>query len=357
MALMGWMLFLMTEAFASPWSDNGRLRGQLTWPLRSPALSMSVGLPPQAQITAAGSMPFPADSSEVASRPPGYSTLTRVSVPPRLTDSQRTAHVVRLEDHEMSTGHLWRLAHPLPGSKSGRRLATPVMQRREPIAPFSVSTAGSKLSGGVVTGSIDEMIGSRVPAAVTQSFVVTSGSRRTWSCRNPSVERVKVDLGTSDGSSLDTDLELWHGPNETPCRLRVYIEEGGGSFSAVICTPRYPNTLAISNTRPAGEMEGSLSARVLPDPKDQPSRGCLAAAASVVGGGVRTCPIEAPKQVEVLLLTDGTCGMRHAACGASLAAWGVWYARWATLVSRWHAPLSARSASHPSPCTQPTRCA
>merc|ERR1719231_2012238 len=57
------------------------------------------------------------------------------------------------------------------------------------------------------------------------SILVQGGSLRTLSYRSPLVEQVQVVLST-EGRPLDADIELWHGPDNTPCKMRVYVENG-----------------------------------------------------------------------------------------------------------------------------------
>ena len=57
------------------------------------------------------------------------------------------------------------------------------------------------------------------------SILVQGGSLRTWSYRSPLVEKVQV-LISSEGRPFDADLELWHGPDNTPNKMRIYVENG-----------------------------------------------------------------------------------------------------------------------------------
>merc|ERR1711988_1646150 len=94
------------------------------------------------------------------------------------------------------------------------------------------------------------------------SVLVQGGSLRTWSYRSPSVEQVQVFLST-EGRPVDADIELWHGPDNTPCKMRVYGENGQvRPFNAVIETPRGPNTVAIRNI---GQIEFPFAANVVAD--------------------------------------------------------------------------------------------
>merc|ERR1712070_79938 len=107
--------------------------------------------------------------------------------------------------------------------------------------------------------------------ASDSSSIVQGGSLRTWSYRSPMVEQVQVVLST-EGRPLDADIELWHGPDNTPCKMRVYVENGQlRPFSAVIETPRGPNTVAIRNI---GQLEFPLAANVVADAVDNPTHDC-----------------------------------------------------------------------------------
>ena len=165
------------------------------------------------------------------------------------------------------------------------RMPAPVMQ----MAPAATATAQGMVQP---TGG-----------AVDTAILVQGGSLRTWSYRSPSVEQVQVVLST-EGRPLDADIELWHGPDNTPCKMRVYVENGQlRPFSAVIETPRGPNTVAIRNI---GQIEFPIAADVYANDVENPSSDCATSATTIQGGALRTYPFDPlVDSVEVLLKTDG----------------------------------------------------
>jgi hypothetical protein len=136
--------------------------------------------------------------------------------------------------------------------------------------------------------------------------LVQGDSLRTWNIANPTVERVHVLLKT-DGRPLDADIELWHGPDDDPHKMKVYVEDGAlCTFCTFIDTPDGPNTIAVRNI---ANLDFPLSACVGPDVEAGAS--CLAAASkarseTIQGGALRTYPFDpSVDSVAVLLTTDG----------------------------------------------------
>mmetsp|Transcript_43516 Transcript_43516/g.140260 ORF Transcript_43516/g.140260 Transcript_43516/m.140260 type:complete len:283 (+) Transcript_43516:50-898(+) len=178
---------------------------------------------------------------------------------------------------------------PLAAAPASRAAVS--MQAYGAVAP----TAG--VAAGVAAG------GPMAGPGVDSSILVQGGSLRTWSYRSPSVEQVQVVLST-EGRPLDADIELWQGPDNTPCKMRVYVENGQlRPFSAVVETPRGPNTIAIRNI---GQIEFPLAANVVADNVDSPSAECLDTRMTIQGGALRTYPFDPTvDSVQVLLKTDG----------------------------------------------------
>ena len=183
--------------------------------------------------------------------------------------------------------------HLTPSAAPALRVTPPVMQAYAgPMTgrPIAATTTGA------YTGSV-------VPTAADAAIAVQGGSLRTWSYRSPAVQQVQVILST-DGRPLDADIELWHGPDNTPCKMRVYVENGElRPFSAVVQTPRGPNTVAVRNI---GQIEFPISAYCVADGVDMPSPDCMSSSMTIQGGALRTYPFDpSVDSVEVFLKTDG----------------------------------------------------
>jgi hypothetical protein len=134
-------------------------------------------------------------------------------------------------------------------------------------------------------------------------ILVQGNTLKTWSYASPAVDRVQVVL-TTEGRPLDADIELWQGPDNTPVKMRVYSENGRDRpFSAVIETPRAPNTVAIRNI---GQIEFPLAAFVIANDVDEPISDFAGTSMTVQGGALRTFPFDPTvESVEVMLKTDG----------------------------------------------------
>jgi len=137
---------------------------------------------------------------------------------------------------------------------------------------------------------------------------VQGGSLKTWTFNSAAVEAVHVVMRT-EGRPLDADIELWQGPDNTPCKMRVYVEDGADRpFSCMIATPRGPNTVALRNI---GHLEFPLQSCVVADTPDivAPSTSMRDFADEpliIQGGALRTYPFEpSVDSVQVLLNTDG----------------------------------------------------
>jgi hypothetical protein len=144
-------------------------------------------------------------------------------------------------------------------------------------------------------------------AAKHPEVLVQGGSLKTWSFKSTAVERVQVIMKT-EGRPLDANIELWQGPDNTPHKMRIYVEDGSKRpFSAVIETPRGPNTIAIRNT---ANLEFPLSATVAATNVDYASEitrmSVKDSSRTIQGGALRTYPFDPEvESVQVLLTTDG----------------------------------------------------
>jgi hypothetical protein len=168
------------------------------------------------------------------------------------------------------------------------RAAAPTMQLAPGMAPVAAPYRGGVAPAG---------------GAADSSSLVQGGSLRPWSYRSPAVEQVQVVIST-EGRPLDADIELWHGPDNTPVKMRVYCENGQlRPFSTVIETPRGPNTVAIRNI---GQIEFPIAADVVAESVDMPTADCTSSSMTIQGGALRTYPFDPTvDSVQVLINTDG----------------------------------------------------
>jgi hypothetical protein len=141
--------------------------------------------------------------------------------------------------------------------------------------------------------------------------MVQGGSLRTWSFSSEKVNSVQVHLKT-EGRPLNANIDIWHGPDNTPQRMGVYLEEGGiRAFRVVIATPgRGQSAVAVKNT---ATQEFPLMGAVEADSTSGSSledvaRSLFASstARTVQGGAVTTTPFSpSVSSIVVMLSTDG----------------------------------------------------
>ena len=170
------------------------------------------------------------------------------------------------------------------------------------------------MGGAVATAPSpeEEMLLAKNTWETLSPTTVQGGSLRTWSITTQTVDRVQVLLKT-EGRPLNANVELWHGPDNTPQKMGIYVEDGSlRPFNAIFETPGSGNAIAIRNTSP---LEFPLSAGVKAEVANNPNglgasiQGLAENGAPrlVQGGGtIQTYPFApAVQSVQVLLKTDG----------------------------------------------------
>jgi hypothetical protein len=173
-------------------------------------------------------------------------------------------------------------------------------------APVPGASQGGKMAAGKPGAKPAPEMGIGNIWDTLTPITVQGGSLRTWSFQTPAVERVQVFLKT-EGRPLNADIDLWQGPDNTPEKMRVYIEDGSlRTFSAVIETPRGHNAVAIRNT---GHLEFPLAAAVEANVDDTPVTQRISPQTipkTIQGGAIKTYPFSPyVENVKVLLRTDG----------------------------------------------------
>jgi hypothetical protein len=182
--------------------------------------------------------------------------------------------------------------------------------------------AGVKAEPGISESStpVNEASLANEPAAAEDPLTVESawetsapikvqgGSLRTWSFLDQNIESVQVLMKT-DGRPLNANIDLWQGPDNTPERIGVYIENGNvRPFCCVIATPMTPNSVAIRNT---GQLEFPLDACVEADDGSgfdsmTKSLDATALPQKIQGGAIRSYSFShVVESVQILLKTDG----------------------------------------------------
>ena len=96
------------------------------------------------------------------------------------------------------------------------RTAHPVMQIQQAYPQQSYAPSPAYQGAVANTWQVET-------AAMDPAVLVQGGSLRTWSFSSHLVERVCVSLST-DGRPLESEIDLWNGPDNTPVKMRVYVE-------------------------------------------------------------------------------------------------------------------------------------
>jgi len=202
--------------------------------------------------------------------------------------------------HELRDGYRGGFGETLPMTSSRSR----GVPRTTGAAPaVEVEDMGAS---GLGPAAVQRGSAGRIPKSIATSdtVLVQGGSLKTWSYRSSVVDHVQVVL-TTDGRPLDADVQLWEGPDNNPCKMRVYSEDGAlRPFRAVIATPGGgANTVAIRNV---GQIEFPLAAFVSANDIDEPISDFRETSMIVQGGALRTYNFDASvESVEITLQTDG----------------------------------------------------
>ena len=144
----------------------------------------------------------------------------------------------------------------------------------------------------------------------TAPTVTVQGSTLRTCSFDSTVDRVQVGLKT-EGRPLTANVELWQGPDNTPQKVSVYLEDGAERpFCSIIETPSGTNSIAIRNT---GMMEFPLTACIDvqeggEEIVESPAQSLInnSPPRTVQGGAVYTSPFSpGVASVQVVLRTDG----------------------------------------------------
>lgn len=176
-----------------------------------------------------------------------------------------------------------------------------------PITPVSVASSGQAPPALFVPPKEDSpKIATKDIFENITPITVQGGSLRTCSF-DEAVNRVSVFLKTI-GRPLNANVDLWQGPDNSPQKMSVYLEDGElRPFRAIVESPGSSNAIAIRNT---GQMEFPLTAGLECDMSggSSPSEILFSSSDSriVQGGAVYTTPFPPNVQsVHIALRSDG----------------------------------------------------
>jgi len=133
-------------------------------------------------------------------------------------------------------------------------------------------------------------------------IIVQGGSLRTCAF-DEGINRVTVMMKT-EGRPLNANVDLWQGPDNTPQKMSIYLEDGSKRlFRAIVETPGSSNAVSIRNT---AQLEYPLTCGMEIETDDSPAPMATADYRIVQGGAVYTLPFAPEVQsIKVSLKTDG----------------------------------------------------
>lgn len=168
--------------------------------------------------------------------------------------------------------------------------------------PDSITPRGENLISGD-GGASDPWNPSNLPPAVRCEG---GGTRRTWSFGDINQEVVQV-LMTSGGRPINSDIEVWIGPDWTPLKLNCYSEDGQvRPIKTLIGTRNKAANIEVRNTG-AYEFPLNAACSYAAPPLDTIRDDIPATTAPhyVEGGAVYSVPFDPMvEQVQVLLNTE-----------------------------------------------------
>lgn len=193
----------------------------------------------------------------------------------------------------------------------------PAPNGRQSTAVFSSpASVGAGVGAGVPASTTKNVPASAVAQGVAKSFadldanvIVHGDSLRTWAFSNPTSDSAMVNIRT-DGRPLNSNVELWIGPDWTPLNMKIYSEDGmERPIRTMIGTKGVSHTVAIYNEA-AMEFPLTATAALAPPPASLSEVSdkitSMMTPKIVEGGAIHTVAF-APQveQIQVLLKTQG----------------------------------------------------